>query len=72
MSRILIDLPESQVQALAALVQVEGRPRAAIIRDAVDAYLVQRQPALGSSVFGLWKGKKPDGLAYQEELRSEW
>lgn len=72
MSRILIDLPEAQVQALAALVQMEGRPRAALIRDAIDAYLAQCQPALGASVFGLWKGKKPDGLAYQEELRSEW
>lgn len=73
MSRILIDLPEAQVQALAALVQLEGRPRAALVRDAIDAYLAQRQPALEANVFGLWKGRrKPDGLAYQEALRSEW
>lgn len=72
MSRILVDLPEAQLQALAALVQMEGRPRAALIRDAIDAYLAQCKPALETSVFGLWKGRKPDGLAYQEELRSEW
>lgn len=72
MSRILIDLSEFQVQALAALAQMEGRPRAALIRDAIDAYLAQRKPAVETSVFGLRKGKQPDGLAYQEELRTEW
>lgn len=36
MSRILIDILESQMQALVALVQMEGRPRTAIIRDAVE------------------------------------
>ncbi|MFT3814446.1 MAG: ribbon-helix-helix protein, CopG family [Acidovorax sp.] len=72
MSRILVDLPEAQVQALAALVQAEGRPRAALIRDAIDTYLAQRRPAPGKSVFGLWKGRQPDGLEYQEAMRSEW
>jgi len=72
MSRILVDLPAAQVQALAALVQAEGRPRAALIRDAIDAYLAQHRPHPEQSVFGLWKGKHPDGLQYQEELRSEW
>jgi hypothetical protein len=71
-SRILIDLSEAQVQALAALVQLEGRPRAALVRDAIDAYLARCQPALGANVFGLWKDREPDGLAYQEALRSEW
>jgi len=73
MSKILVDLPEAQVQALAVLTEREGRQRTALIRDAIDAYLAQHKPtAPGASVFGLWKGKKPDGLAYQEELRSEW
>lgn len=72
MSRILIDLPEAQVQALAALVHREGRPRAALIRDAIEVYLAKRQPTLEANVFGLWKGKQTDGLAYQEALRSEW
>ncbi|WP_322064586.1 ribbon-helix-helix protein, CopG family [Burkholderia ubonensis] len=72
MSRILIDLPDAQVQALAALVEAERRPRAAVIRDAIDAYLAQRKRAVGADVFGLWKGKKVDGLTYQEALREEW
>jgi predicted transcriptional regulator len=72
MSRILVDLPDSQVEALAAIVEAEHRPRAAVIRDAIDAYVAQRKRALGKDVFGLWKRKKVDGLAYQQELRSEW
>lgn len=72
MSRILIDLPDAQVEELAVIVEAEHRPRAAVIRDAIEAYLSQRKRAIGADVFGLWKGKQVDGLAYQQELRSEW
>ena len=72
MSRILIDLPDSQVEELAVLVEIERRPRAAVIRDAIEAYILQHKPMLGADVFGLWKSKKVDGLEYQQELRSEW
>ncbi|KVD04011.1 ribbon-helix-helix protein, CopG family [Burkholderia ubonensis] len=72
MSRILVDLPDAQIQALAALVEAERRPRAAVIRDAIDAYLAQRKRTVGADVFGLWKEKKVDGLTYQEALREEW
>jgi len=72
MSRILVDLPDSQVDDLAAIVEAEQRPRAAVIRDAIEAYISQRKRAHGADVFGLWKSRKIDGLAYQQELRSEW
>lgn len=72
MSRILVDLPDSQVDDLAAIVEAEHRPRAAVIRDAIEAYISQHKQAHGADVFGLWKGKKIDGVAYQKELRSEW
>ncbi|MGF7135867.1 metal-responsive CopG/Arc/MetJ family transcriptional regulator [Paraburkholderia sp. EB58] len=72
MSRILVDLPDSQVAELAALVEAEQRPRAAVIRDAIEAYISQHKAVLGAEVFGLWKSKKVDGLEYQQELRSEW
>lgn len=72
MSRILVDLPESQVDDLAVIVEAEQRPRAAVIRDAIEAYISQRKRALGTDVFGLWRSRKTDGLAYQQELRSEW
>jgi metal-responsive CopG/Arc/MetJ family transcriptional regulator len=72
MSRILIDLPDTQVEELAALVEVERRPRAAVIRQAIEAYVAQRRQAPGTQVFGLWKDRKIDGLEYQREIRSEW
>jgi hypothetical protein len=54
------------------LVKAERRPRAVAIRDAIDAYIAQRKCAVGADVFGSWKGKKVDRLAYQEELCAEW
>lgn len=72
MSRILVDLPEAQVADLAELVKAEQRPRAAVIRDAIDAYIAHHKPGLKADVFGLWKDQKIDGLKYQQELRSEW
>jgi metal-responsive CopG/Arc/MetJ family transcriptional regulator len=71
MSRILIDLTDVQVEQLAMLVQSEHRSRAAIIREAIDAYLAQRKCAADTDVFGLWKGHHTDGVDYQRALRSE-
>jgi metal-responsive CopG/Arc/MetJ family transcriptional regulator len=72
MSRILVDLPDSQLEELAVLVEAEQRPRAAVIRDAIEAYISQHKAVLGADAFGLWKSKTVDGLEYQQELRSEW
>lgn len=73
MKRILIDLPEHQLQALAALVEKEHRPRAALVREAVERYIAQQQEtAATDDVFGLWKDRALDGVAYQNELRTEW
>ena len=72
MSRILVDLSDDQLSDLATLVEAEQRPRAAVIRDAIEAYIASHKQALGVEVFGLWKRKKIDGLEYQQELRSEW
>ena len=57
MSRILVDLPDSQVKDLAAIVEAEHRPRAAVIRDAIEAYISQHKRVHGADVFGLWKKK---------------
>ncbi|TCW85198.1 CopG family transcriptional regulator [Burkholderia sp. SRS-46] len=72
MGRILVDLSDGQLDELAVIVETEHRPRAAIIRDAIDAYISQHKRPLTDDVFGLWKDRAVDGLAYQEELRSEW
>ncbi len=72
MSRILIDVPDEQLEDLSAIVDAEQRPRAAIIREAIQAYIALHKPAGGANTFGLWKDRKVDGLDYQERLRSEW
>lgn len=72
MSRILVDLSEMQISELAALVEAQHRPRAAIVRDAIDAYIATHKRTAGADAFGLWKHRNVDGLEYQRELRSEW
>ena len=72
MSRILIDLPQSQLDALARIVEAQRRPRAAVIRDAIEAYIANHPQSQGGDVFGAWGAKGLDGLDYQQALRSEW
>ncbi len=71
--RTLIDLHDSQVQALAALGERVKQPRAALIREAVDEYLARhRTPKSLDEAFGLWGKGAQDGLEYQEKVRAEW
>nr|WP_175798369.1 hypothetical protein [Burkholderia anthina] len=42
-----------------------GRPNLA-------ACLAQRRQHPADTVFGLWRNRALDGLAYQEALRAEW
>jgi hypothetical protein len=70
--RTLVDLGETQVQALDKLSKKEKRSRAALIRQAVDDYLAKRPSAQEGDAFGLWGKRKVDGLAYQKKTRSEW
>lgn len=70
--RTLVDLGETQVQALDKLSKKEKRSRAALIRQAVDDYLAKRRSTQENDAFGLWGKRKVDGLAYQKKARSEW
>lgn len=72
MSRILVDVTDTQLNELTQIAEAEKRPRAAVIRDALDGYIAQRKPILAADVFGLWEHRNVDGLDYQEKLRSEW
>jgi metal-responsive CopG/Arc/MetJ family transcriptional regulator len=68
--RTLIDLPDQQINALAAICKAEKVSRAQVIRQAISAYLELKKPA--AEAFGLWRESKVDGLTYQEQVRSEW
>ena len=70
--RTLVDLGDTQIEALDALSKKEKRSRAALIRQAIDEYLRQHRDEQEADAFGLWGHRKTDGLAYQRKLRSEW
>lgn len=70
--RTLIDIPDTQIQALAALCDRVKQPRAVVIRAAVDEYLARHKPQPLQAGFGLWGSAGADGLAYQQEIRAEW
>ncbi|MDE1936771.1 CopG family transcriptional regulator [Bradyrhizobium sp.] len=70
--RTLVDLGDTQLQALDELSKKEKRSRAALIRRAIDDYLAKQRDKHEGDAFGLWGERKVDGLAYQEKVRSEW
>ena len=70
--RTLVDLGDTQLQALDELSKKEKRSRAALIRQAIDDYLAKQRDKQEGDAFGLWGKRRVDGLAYQEKVRSEW
>jgi len=69
--RTLVDIPDRQIKDLAAICAAEKKTRAEVIRQAIAAYIVGHKPT-AEGAFGLWRDSKVDGLAYQEQVRSEW
>jgi len=69
--RTLVDIPDRQIKRLTAICEAEKVSRAEIIRQAISSFLEQKKTGTVEA-FGLWKGRKVDGLAYQEQVRSEW
>jgi hypothetical protein len=69
--RTLVDLPEADLKQLNELSRARKTSRTQLIRLAVTGFLAENKPGLEDS-FGLWKGKREDGVAYQDRLRSEW
>lgn len=70
--RALVDVGDTQLQALDELSKKEKRSRAALIRQAIDEYLSRQRSKQEGDAFGLWGKRKVDGLAYQKKIRSEW
>lgn len=70
--RTIIDLPEAQLEALAAWCGREGVSRAEAIRRAVAALLQDARVHMAPAAFGLWRAKPVDGLAYEAAQRAEW
>ena len=70
--RILVDVPDMQLQALTALGERIKQPRAVVIREAITEYLERRSAKPIESAYGLWGAGSQDGLDYQEKVRAEW
>ncbi len=70
--RTIIDLPDHQLDSLAELCRQGRISRAEAIRRAVALYINKHAAADKDEAFGLWRGRKVEGLAYQRRLRREW
>lgn len=74
MARFLVDVPAEDVRRLDEIARAEGKPRTAIIREAVASYIAQSNQDWLEAGFGLWAkyGFTEDGMDYQNRLREEW
>ena len=66
--RMLVDTSETQFAQLTAIAQGKKVSRAAVIREAIAAYI---EAQATDAAFGIWKGDE-DGVEYQRRLRDEW
>ena len=70
--RTIVDLPDGQIRALAEVCRREKISRAEAVRRAVAEYAGRHASAETEKVFGIWRGRRVDGLAYERRLRREW
>lgn len=70
--RITVDIPDEQLDLLAAVCRRDGVSRAEVVRRAVAAYLEQQRVTTWDDAFGIWREREIEGVAYQRKLRSEW
>jgi predicted transcriptional regulator len=48
------------------------KARAVLIREAISDYLARHRMTDPADAFGLWSSRAKDGVAFQEDIRSEW
>jgi len=70
--RTIIELPQEQLRALAEVCRREQISRAEAVRRAVADYASRHATGEAEKAFGLWRGRRVDGLAYERRLRREW
>ncbi len=75
--RTIVDLPREQIEALDSYAREKGLSRAAVVREAVAAYLPgkrKRRRSFGDHpAFGSEKMPKDfDSVEYVRKLRAEW
>jgi hypothetical protein len=70
--RTIVELPQDQIDALDGICRAEGISRAEAVRRAVALLVAERAAGASRRAFGLWKGRRTDGVASQRRLRGEW
>jgi len=70
--RTIIDIPAPVLDELDTLAKREKISRAEAVRRAMSEYLEKRRSSRANAAFGIWKSRKIDALAYEDELRGEW
>ena len=70
--RTIVDLPQPLLTLLDALCQREGISRAEAVRQAVAGHVRPLQREHARRAFGLWRGRRVDGLDYERRVRREW
>jgi len=70
--RILVDIPENDIEMLNELSAARRVSRSELVRSAITLYLRTNGSDLTDAAFGLWAARNEDGLVYQKRMRSEW
>lgn len=74
MTRILADLPDEDIKWLDRLAEEQGKSRAAILREAVQAYRAEGSLNWLDAGFGAWKDRTDigDAVEWQRRERASW
>lgn len=74
MTRILADLPDEAIKWLDQLAAEQGKSRAAVLREAVEAYRADATLDWLEAGFGAWKDRTDigDSVEWQRRERASW
>ena len=72
--RVLVDLPDDDIEWLDRKAAEAGKSRAALVREIVTAYRTETGKHGIERFFGAWETRKDigDGLEYQRRARDDW
>jgi predicted transcriptional regulator len=70
--RTVVDIPIEIIESLDKISIAEKCSRAALIREAIAAYLRQKLVPSAEAAFGLWQHRQTDGVQYQRSVRDPW
>ena len=74
MARILADLPDDDIEWLDTLAAEQGKSRASVLREAVQAYRAEAPKDWLEAGFGAWKSRPDigDAVEWQRRERASW